>query len=314
MQILKRGRLKMIKMIEMTGKTVEDALSAALEKLGVAAENVEYEILEKPSKGFLGFGAKPAKIQVKLKEKDIPAEVSPDVETDIQEPVQKIEAHAQENIAEKIEPVLEETKSEPVEEIKPAEEILPPAETVASESEENLPAEETVPPAETAPADKVKTPVEKAEVIERAKNFLAEVLAAMNIEVEVTAVENESEVVLDLAGKNLGALIGKHGQTLDALQYITNLAANVRDSEEKVYFVLDVENYRSRRAAALTKLAKSVAERAIRTRQDVKLEPMSRTERKVIHTALQNNPKVETHSTGEDPYRHIIVSPKFNRK
>lgn len=288
MQILKRGRLRMIKIIETTGKTVEDALSAALEKLGTTAENVEYEILEKPSKGFLGFGAKLAKIQVKLK--DIPAEV--EIETPA--PVATTEAHVEENISEKIEPLLEETKSEPVEEIKPAEEI--------KSVEETLPAEENIPP------------VNKAEIIDNAKNFLAEVFAAMKIEVEVTAIEKESEVVLDLAGKNLGALIGKHGQTLDALQYITNLAANVRDSEEKIYFVLDVENYRSRRAAALTKLAKSVAERVIRTRQEVKLEPMSRTERKVIHTALQNNPKVETHSTGEDPYRHIIVSPKFNRK
>ena len=282
MQILKRGKLTMIKMIETTGKTVEDALSAALEKLGVAAENVEYEILEKPSKGFLGFGAKPAKIQVKLKE--IPAEVKPE----IQESVANIEANVEENIAEKIEPVLEETKTEPPEIIQPVEEI---------------------PPAEVETAEEIP-PVDKEEVIARAKNFLAEVFAAMKIEIDVTAVENDSEVVLDLAGKNLGVLIGKHGQTLDALQYLTNLTANVHNGAEKIYFVLDVENYRSRRAAALTKLAKSVAERVIRTRQDVKLEPMSRTERKVIHTALQNNPKVETHSAGEDPHRYIIVSPK----
>ena len=287
MQILKRGKLTMIKMIETTGKTVEDALSAALEKLGVAAEDVEYEILEKPSKGFLGFGAKPAKIQVKLKE--IPAEVK----TEIQEPVANIEAHVEENIAEKIEPVLEETKTEPAEEIKTVEEI-PPAEveTLEIETAEEIP------------------PVDKEEVIARAKSFLAEVFAAMQIEITVTAVENDSEIILDLAGKNLGVLIGKHGQTLDALQYLTNLTANVYNGAEKIYFVLDVENYRNRRAAALTKLAKSVAERAIRTRQDVKLEPMSRTERKVIHTALQNNPKVETHSAGEDPHRYIIVSPK----
>ncbi|MBQ7706100.1 MAG: Jag N-terminal domain-containing protein [Selenomonadaceae bacterium] len=286
----------MAKIIEKTGKTVEDALSAALEELGVAAENVEYEILEKPSKGFLGFGAKLAKIQVKLKE--IPAAV----ETEIQEPVSKIEAHVEENISEKIEPVLEETKTEPTE-------IIPKTEIPTEEikTEKNIPTEEI------APVEENKIPFDKNAVIDAAKNFLAEVFAAMKMEVAVTALENESEVVLDLAGKNLGVLIGKHGQTLDALQYLTNLAANAHDSEEKVYFVLDVENYRSRRAAALTKLSKSVAERAIRTKQDVKLEPMSRSERKVIHTALQNNPKVETHSAGEDPYRYIIVSPKKKR-
>ena len=265
----------MIKMIETTGKTVEDALSAALSKLGVAAEDVEYEILEKPSKGFLGFGAKPAKIQVKLKE--IPAEVK----TEIPEPVVIPETQIEENLAEKIEPVLEETKIEPVENV---------------------------------PPEKIESPFDKNAVIDAAKNFLADVFNAMKIEVEVTAVEKDSEVILDLAGKNLGALIGKHGQTLDALQYLTNLAANNHNSEEKIYFVLDVENYRNRRATALTKLARSVAERVVRTRQDVKLEPMSRSERKVIHTALQNHSKVETHSAGEDPYRYIIVSLKKTSK
>ncbi len=261
--------------IEKTGKTVEDALNAALEELGVAAENVEYEILENPSKGFFGFGAKPAKILVKLKE--MPAEVK----TEIPEPVVTSEVQVEENIAEKIEPILEETKITPT---------------------ENLPAEE------------IKPAFDKAVVIDAAKNFLAEVFNAMKIEVAVNAVENDSEVVLDLVGKDLGVLIGKHGQTLDALQYLTNLTANAHDAEEKVYFVLDVENYRQRRATALKKLAKSVAERVVRTRQDVKLEPMSRTERKVIHTALQNNSRVETHSAGEDPYRYIIVSLKKKSK
>ena len=272
----------MTKIIEKTGKTVEDALNAALEELGVAAEDVDYEILETPSKGFFGFGAKPAKIQVKLKE--IPVKTP----TETPAPITKFEA----NVEEKIEPVLEETKLEPKIENVKTEEI----------KSENIPVEE------------IKSTFDKEKVIATAKNFLAEVFAAMKIEVEVNAVEKDSEVVLDLIGKDLGVLIGKHGQTLDSLQYLTNLASNSHDSEEKIYFVLDIENYRNRRATALKKLAKSVAERAVRTRQDVKLEPMSRTERKVIHTALQENSKVETHSAGEDPYRYIIVSPKKKRQ
>lgn len=263
----------MAKVIETTGKTVEDALSAALDQLGVAAENVDYEILENPSKGFFGFGAKPAKIRVTLKE----------IETETETP-QSVSIPAAE-FEEKIEPVLEETKLEAVAE----------------------------PEIETAPPEETKTQFDKQSVIIAAKKFLIEVFDAMKIEVEVNAVEKNSEVVLDLVGKDLGVFIGKHGQTLDSLQYLTNLAANVHDSEERVYFVLDVENYRSRRATALKKLAKSVAERAIRTRQDIKLEPMSRSERKVIHTALQENSKVETHSAGEDPYRYIIISPKKKR-
>ena len=245
--------------IEKTGKTVEDAVSAALADLGVTASDVEITILEKPSKGFLGFGAKPAKVQVTLKEipKPAPEPSAPAVETEI---------------------LVEPAESEPV--------------------------TEPEPPAETEP------PFDKAAVIESARNFLARVFAAMNVEVEINVKENESEVVLDLVGKSLGVLIGKHGQTLDALQYLTNLAANRASATEKIYFVLDAENYRERRAEALLKLAKSSADRAVRTRQDVKLEPMSRGERRLIHTALQDNNKIETHSAGEDPYRYIIISPK----
>ena len=263
----------MATMIEKTGKTVEEALSEALDELGVAAENVEYEILENPSKGFFGFGAKPAKIQVTVKE--ISAETQ-------NETPAKIETPASENF----DSALNETPAEQVEQI---ENVQPVADA------EN------------------KTVFDKAAVIANAQKFLSDVFAAMNMNVEVNPIESENEVVLDLVGEDLGILIGKHGQTLDALQYLTNLAANVHDSEDRIYFVLDVENYRKRRATALTKLAKSVAERAVRTKKDVRLEPMSRSERKVIHTTLQNNSKVETHSAGEDPYRYIIVSPVKKR-
>ncbi len=257
----------MATIIEKTGKTVEDALSAALAELGVTAEEVEYTVLEEPTKRLFGLlGAKPAKIRVQLKE--IP---TPVVESKPQEPIETFEATVEEKIELEPAPVENEIETEPVE---------------------------------------VEVPFNKSDVIDAAKNFLAEVFAAMNIDVKIDAVENPSEVVLNLSGKNLGVLIGKHGQTLDALQYLTNLAANNHDSAEKVYFVLDIENYRARRAEALKKLAKSVAERAIRTKQDVRLEAMSRGERKIIHTVLQENDKVETHSAGEEPYRYIIVSPK----
>lgn len=248
--------------IEKTGKTVEDAVSAALADLSATAADVEVKILEKPSKGFLGFGARPAKVQVTLKE--IPAPVVPEPAT--------FEA-----------PVKTEILVEPAE----------------PEPEPEIPAEPEPEPA-----------FNRSAVIESARNFLARVFTAMNVEVEIVAKETESEVVLDLVGKSLGVLIGKHGQTLDALQYLTNLAANRATTTDKIYFVLDAENYRERRAKAILKLAKSSADRAVRTRQDIKLEPMSRGERRLIHTALQDNNKIETHSAGEDPYRYIIISPK----
>lgn len=252
--------------IEKTGKTVEDAVSAALADLGATAADVEVKILEKPSKGFLGFGARPAKVQVTLKE--IPEPAIPEPAT--------FEA-----------PVKTEILVEPAQ-LKPE---IPP--------EPEIPAEPEPEPA-----------FDRSAVIESARNFLARIFTAMNVEVEIVAKETESEVVLDLVGKSLGVLIGKHGQTLDALQYLTNLAANRATATDKIYFVLDAENYRERRAKAILKLAKSSADRAVRTRQDVKLEPMSRGERRLIHTALQDNNKIETHSAGEDPYRYIIISPK----
>ena len=136
----------------------------------------------------------------------------------------------------------------------------------------------------------------------------------MHLEV-IMKIEDDEEYgcLIELSGKGLGVLIGRRGQALDALQYLLNLAVN-RKSEERVHFTLDVEDYRRRREQALIKLAKSVADRAIKTRRDVKLEPMNRHERKIIHTVLQENDRVETHSAGEDPYRYVIVTPKRGRR
>ncbi len=155
--------------------------------------------------------------------------------------------------------------------------------------------------------------VNDAEIIDKAQKFLYDVLKEMQIDAKISVQENDGVIVFDLSGENLGVLIGKHGQTLDALQYLTNLVANRNDSEDKLRFVLDVENYRARRAETLQKLAKSVANRAVRMRQEVRLEPMNRHERRIIHTALQNDDRVETRSAGDEPYRYIIVVPNKHK-
>lgn len=142
-----------------------------------------------------------------------------------------------------------------------------------------------------------------------AKNFLQEVFRALKINAKMEVEELEECYQINLSGKELGVIIGRRGQALDALQYLLNLAVN-RQIEEKIYFRLDVEGYRLRRECTLKKLAKSVADRAIKTRRDVRLEPMNRHERKIIHSVLQDNDRVETHSAGEEPYRYIIVTPK----
>ena len=247
----------MANVIEKTGKTIEEAIQAAAAELGVAQSELDIEVLEEPSKKFLGlFGGTPAKIRATIK---IPEP----------QPV-KIEEPAQ--VEEKFEPVLEPS---PIEET---------AETLSHE-----------------------------QIIDNALDFLQEVFAAMKIEVKITIEDSEDGCLFDLSGKGLGILIGKHGQALDSLQYLLNLAVN-RKNAEKIYFTLDVEDYRRRRAETVTKLAKSVAERVIKTRKEVKLEPMSRLERKIIHTTLQNNNRVETYSAGEEPYRYVIVSPKRGRR
>ncbi len=264
----------MANVIEKTGKTIEEAISAAAAELGVEESELEIEVLEEPSKKFLGlFGGTPAKIRATVKVVELPKviEVNPPpepVEVEEHKPIEK------EVPAEKFEPILEPS-----------------------------PVEETAEP----------EPVDREQIIADAEKFLQDVFAAMKIEVAIEVEETEESCLLDLSGKGLGVLIGRHGQALDALQYLLNLSVN-RKNAERIYFILDVEDYRHRRAETVTKLAKSVAERAIKTRKDVKLEPMSRHERKIIHMTLQDNNRVETHSAGEEPYRYVIVSPKRGRR
>ncbi len=251
--------------IEKTGKTVDEAIAAAVAELGVAEDKLEIEILETPTKRLFGlFGETPAKIRATVKEPPVVAEPARAEEPEPEEPPE---------IEPAIEPILEPS---PVEE-----------------------------PAEVFDREKI---------IDAAEDFLREVFAAMNLQVTMKIEDAAEEgCFIELSGKGLGILIGRRGQALDSLQYLLNLAVN-RKAGEKVHFTLDVEDYRRRREQALIKLAKGVAERALKTRRDVKLEPMNRHERKIIHTVLQDNDRVETHSAGEEPYRYIVVSPKRGRR
>lgn len=153
-------------------------------------------------------------------------------------------------------------------------------------------------------------------VLERTvKDFLTQVFAAMQLEVEiVTKVDEENRVIdVDFKGPEMGMLIGKRGQTLDSLQYLTNLAVN-KQSESYIKVKLDTEDYRKRRKETLENLAKNIAYKVKRTKRPVSLEPMNPFERRVIHSALQNDRYVSTHSEGEEPYRHVVVTLKDNRR
>ena len=256
----------MANVIEKTGKTVEEAIQAALDELGVTAEQVDIEVLELPAKRLFGWlGETPAKVRATLKV------VAPPVE--------------EKTVVEVAENVVSAAEDATVAE-KPAEEVIEPI-LAPSPADDNS----------------------KAEALDKAKTFLADVFDAMKLDIEIDVTENDDGYLFDLSGKGLGVLIGRHGQALDSLQYLLNLAANRRDAENKIHFTLDVEGYRDRRADALEKLAVNMAERAIKTRKDVRLEPMNRHERKMIHTALQDNNRVETHSAGTEPYRYVIITP-----
>ena len=152
----------------------------------------------------------------------------------------------------------------------------------------------------------------KKETLEdRAIDFLSQVFDAMNLDVKIAAAfnEEECEMNIDLSGEDMGILIGKHGQTLDALQYLTNLVAN-KNSSERIRIIIDVEDYRERRVETLTRLASRLADKVKRSGERVVLEPMNPHERKIIHMALQNDRRITTLSEGEEPYRKVVIELK----
>ena len=243
--------------IQVSAKTVEDAVLEAAMKLATTREHLEYEVIEKGSAGFLGFGAKPAVIKARaLSDEEIEkAEVKP-------EPVK----------AEKIE------KAEVKEE---------------------------------APVVEKKAVVTGKEI--SAEDFLKDVFKAMDMVVDIKVTENKEENTMDieLSGEEMGVLIGKRGQTLDSLQYLVSLVVN-KYSDEYIRVKIDTENYRERRKETLENLARNIAYKVKRTRKTVSLEPMNPYERRVIHSALQNDRYVTTHSEGEEPYRRVVVTLKDN--
>jgi spoIIIJ-associated protein len=203
--------------IEVSAKTVDDAITEALIKLGTTSDRIEYEVVEKGSAGFLGIARKDAVIKVRR----------------------------------------------------------------------------------------------KYSVTDDTREFLEKVFKAMNLDVEIVIDHDEetNTVSVDLKGDDMGVLIGKRGQTLDSLQYLANLAVNHR-AENYVKVKIDTEDYRKRRKETLENLAKNIAYKVKRTKRPVSLEPMNPFERRVIHSALQNDKFVTTHSEGEEPYRHVVVTLK----
>lgn len=161
----------------------------------------------------------------------------------------------------------------------------------------------------TKPA-KVRVSLKKIDAVAVAKEFLQNIFTAMNLNVAIDEMTSEEGLVFNLRGHDLGILIGKHGQTLDALQYLTNLAANRDIDEDRVRIIVDVEDYRKRREETLYRLAERLADKVKRRGERVVLEPMSRHERKIIHMALQEDNRISTYSEGEEPFRKVVIALK----
>ena len=186
------------------------------------------------------------------------------------------------------------------EEVKKKEKIDRPEKKPEPEPKKSA-APDVVPAAETADLSAVKD--------HSALVFLKEVTEQMGLDIDISAKANEDNVFVNIQGKDSGTIIGKRGQTLDAIQYLTSLVVN-KDQENYIRVVVDAENYRSKREKTLEKLANRLADKVVKTKRSVRLEPMNPYERKVIHATLQNNPRVTTRSEGQDPYRRVIIELK----
>lgn len=277
--------------IEITGKTVEEALEQALKQLGVDKDQIGYKVIEQPSKGVLGFFSKPAKIQAWILKESVEEDLTSEDESPEQTEGSSFESelHSEEKSDKDLVTEIE-TFSATVETTR---DLVDSEVTIA---DENRPEEFSL--------------EDQKPKIERAVEFLQGVFDRMQLDVKIVYEKRASNYIINLSGEKLGILIGKHGATLDALQYLTNLSANRNVAyDNRVRFILDVEHYRAKREETLKELADHLAEKVVRTGQSTKLEPMNRYERKVIHLALQENDKVTTFSEGEDPFRRLIIAP-----
>ncbi|MDR1800560.1 MAG: protein jag [Lachnospiraceae bacterium] len=292
--------------ITVSEKTVEDAITEASVQLGIPSNELEYEVIEKGSAGFLGLGMKQAVIRARRKHaerstgereaKKAPRkEYQKDYQKDQKRSNQKSRGNDQKP------PYKKEGNKDYQKNHKPRET------KEFNEVKKSAPIEAVV--------LKKEEPLAKVEetTISACKKFLAEVLLKMGMEgVKIESrIDDEGALNFELAGENMGLLIGKRGQTLDALQYLTNRVAN-KMQEGYVRVKIDTEDYRKRRQETLEILAKRIAGKVKRSRRTVVLEPMNPYERRIIHSTLQSDTAISTHSEGEEPYRKVVVT--LNRR
>ncbi|MEI8216126.1 MAG: RNA-binding cell elongation regulator Jag/EloR [Eubacteriales bacterium] len=291
---------------EKYGKDIEDATKLALKDLDLKIDEVDVIVLEEPSKGFLGIGSKLAKVRVEKKKFDsnrnnAASKVS-------FEPKINVEAKVK---VEEAKPLIQERKQEAKFEpqrTNRAEAYTPRRENIRPESK---------PEFKSKPYDKTKReerkPIVLAELEEvtgsDAEKFLKEMTTNMGIDLEIKVYTGEDIVYVNIEGKDSGTIIGKRGQTLDSVQYLTGLVVN-KGKEKHVRVIVNAENYREKREKTLELLANRLSDKVVKSGKSVRLEPMNPYERKVIHATLQNHNHVTTRSEGEEPYRRVIIEQK----
>lgn len=322
----------MLKSIEATGKTVKDAIKNGLTELGCELDDVDTQILEMGSPGLFGMFGKPAKVRLTKK--------GSDKSLDIEMPVLSLDSgkrrekpKAEKKAEEKKQP----EKKQPEKKVEEPAASEPATETEAETADDGDPkpekkrrrrsrggksrsraAEGSENAAETEETETVAVTVEAEpfvamsdeelpEEAKAARTFLSGLTERMGVPAQIEASENEEQLRMVLSGENMSILIGRRGETLDALQYLTSLNVN-RGREDYLRVSLDTENYRAKREEALRKLAVRMAARCKKSGRRVALEPMNPYERRILHSALQNDPEVTTHSEGEEPYRRVIIT------
>ena len=279
---------------EFSAKTVDEAITKASIEFETSSENLEIQVISQGKAGFLGFGSKPAIIRAGKKEAE---EILPE---EVKEPAKKSVPARKEEKKPGVPHAVKEEKKEQRKEGKKENSIKAQEESAAKEEK---PREER--------KVLLRTEEEIAEIKEEAVKFLSGVFKAMGLQVEIKIEykNEEGNLDIDFEGEDMGILIGKRGQTLDSLQYLTSLVVN-KGRQGYIRVKLDTEDYRNRRKETLENLARSIAYKVRKTRKPVSLEPMNPYERRIIHSALQGNRYVETYSEGNEPYRHVVVKLK----
>ena len=293
--------------ITVSAKTLDDAITEASIQLGVASDQMEYDVIEKGSAGFLGIGSRQAVIRARIKksvteeikaEEIKPEEIKKEFKKEFKKDRKDFGGHKERK-------ECKEYKKDSKKDFKKE----PKKEFVKENKTETVSAVTAA-----APVQEEKKELHVAVVTEETQKicekFLQEVLQAMGMgEVNiVSSIDEEGALAIEMNGENMGILIGKRGQTLDSLQYLTNRVAN-KSQDGYVRVKLDTEDYRKRRKQTLENLAKNIAYKVKRSRKPISLEPMNPYERRIIHSALQADDRVSTHSEGEEPYRRVVVTP-----